>query len=145
MRVLIVEDDPTTAQMMKFMLRNYVEFAHAKNGQEGYDVFCNNFEDEKPFDLILLDIMMPMVDGQEMLEALREYEEENGVVQSAGSKVVMTTCVDDNKEIYHSLSHGVMDYMTKPIQRDKLLSLLEQVNGSPLEKQETPFEEGEFK
>ena len=145
MRVLLVEDDPTTAQMMKFMLRNYVEFAHAQNGQEGYDQFCDALENQKPFDLVLLDIMMPMVDGQEMLEAIRDYEEDAGIVRSEGTKVIMTTCVDDNKEIFHSLSHGVMDYMTKPIEREKLMGILEQINGAPLEKQEAPFVEGEFK
>ncbi len=144
MRVLIVEDDPTTAQMMKFMVRNYAEFTHARNGQDGYDTFCTALEDKKPFDLVFLDIMMPKVDGQEMLEAIREYEEDCGISGSDGSKVVMTTCVDDTKEIYHSLSHGVLDYLTKPVDRKKLMTIMERVNGSPLEKRDEPFEEGVF-
>ncbi|MCB0333615.1 MAG: response regulator [Bdellovibrionales bacterium] len=144
MRVLIVEDDPTTAQMMKFMIRNYVEYSHAGNGQEGYDAFCTALDEKKPFDLVFLDIMMPMVDGQEMLEAIRVYEEDCGISCSEGAKVVMTTCVDDTKEIYHSLSHGVLEYLTKPVDRKKLLSIMEIVNGSPLTKQDEPYEEGVF-
>ncbi|MCB0328616.1 MAG: response regulator [Bdellovibrionales bacterium] len=132
MKVLIVEDDPTTAHLMKYVVGKHAEYEHAENGQEAYDEFCNAFERGEPFDLIFLDIMMPIADGQEVLQAIREFEEEQEIVQSQGVKVVMTTCVSDNKEVYQALAAGALDYLTKPVKKQKLEQILESV-GKELE------------
>jgi two-component system chemotaxis response regulator CheY len=126
MKVLIVEDDATTAHLMKYVVGKYAEFDHAENGQEAYDAFCDAYEENTPFDLILLDIMMPIADGQEVLHAIREYEEEQGLVQSDGVPVVMTTCITDNREICEALSAGAMEYLAKPVQKEKLEQILMQ-------------------
>ena len=127
MKVLIVEDDPTTAHLMKYVVGKHADFEHADNGQKAYDEFCNAFESTEPFDLIFLDIMMPIADGQEVLQSIRAFEEDQGIIQSEGVRVVMTTCVDDNKEIYEALASGAMEYLTKPVRKERLQQIIDGV------------------
>lgn len=126
MKVLIVEDDPTTAHLMKYVVGEHAEYTHAENGQEAYDEFCDAFESRTPFDLIFLDIMMPIATGQEVLQAIREYEEAQGIIQSHGVRVVMVTCVEDSRDIYEALSEGAFDYLTKPIKQKKIVQILKE-------------------
>lgn len=69
-RIVIVEDEPTICEMYRIKLEIAgFDVAVAENGQEGLEV-C---EDKKP-DLILLDLMMPIMNGDEMLEKLRQSD-----------------------------------------------------------------------
>lgn len=130
MKILIVEDDPTTAEIMKIVVREHGEFRHAANGQLGYDLYCDAYEQEEPFDLIFMDIMMPVADGQEALAAIRQFEEENGLSQAEGVQVVMLSCIDDPIEVYEALSSGAIEYLTKPIERKKVESVIDRVKAS---------------
>jgi two-component system, chemotaxis family, chemotaxis protein CheY len=133
MRVLIVEDEPVSRKLLESMMKPYGECSTAENGEEAFEVFCTALETGRPFDLVLLDIMMPEVDGQEALEAIRDYEQEFGIAAENQSKIIMTTALDDGPSLYCAHAEGCTDYIVKPICRDKLLSILRRLDLVPSE------------
>ncbi|RMG42361.1 MAG: response regulator [Candidatus Dadabacteria bacterium] len=133
MRVLIVEDESVSAKLLESIVAPYGETVRVKNGEEAFDAFCDADEQGRPFDLILLDIKMPEVDGQEALTAIREYEEARGRVQSDGVKIIMTTGCDDLQNHHYSHVAGCNDYLTKPIEPEVLIGKLKHLGLLPAE------------
>jgi len=130
MKTLIVEDDFTSRLLLQELLKSYGPCHIAVNGKEAVEATAAALEDE-PYDLICLDIMMPEMDGQEALRRIREQEEARDTLSSNGAKIVMTTALDDIKNVsaaYQSLCDG---YLTKPIQKAKLLEELRKLELIP--------------
>ena len=71
-----------------------------------------------------MDIMMPEMDGQAALQAIRRLEETNGVFSSQGAKIIMTTALSDLQNVKTAFE-GLCDaYLVKPIDRNKLAAQL---------------------
>jgi two-component system chemotaxis response regulator CheY len=77
-----------------------------------------------PYHLICMDIMMPEMDGQEAVRQVRALEEARGVLSPRGVKIVMTTAVNDMKEVFRSFQALCDAYLVKPINTAELLSQL---------------------
>jgi len=103
MKILVVEDEPTltTALVDKFTAEQFTVLA-AKNGQEGLTMALA----EHP-DLILLDIVMPVMDGMTMLAELRKDEWGKGV------KVILLTNLSDPQKMSDSIAKDVAGYLIK--------------------------------
>ena len=133
MKCLIVEDDFISRRILKEMMSQYADCDIAVNGQEAIDSFRLAHESKRPYDLILLDIMMPEVDGNEALRQMRELEKKMGMPQPFEVKVIMTTALDDPKTVVNSYyKGGANSYIVKPVSKQKLLYELRQlgfVNG----------------
>jgi two-component system chemotaxis response regulator CheY len=127
MKVLIVEDDLTTGHLMKYVVGRHADFTHAIDGEEAFDAFCDAFESGEPFDLVFLDLMLPIVDGQEVLQAIRQFEEQNGIIHTEGVPVVVTTSLEDNSEVHQAMAAGALDYLMKPVKTEKLLDIIKRV------------------
>ena len=124
MKTLIVEDDFTSSLLLKEILKHYGPSHTALNGQQAVEAVRNAIDAGEPYDLICLDIMMPEMDGQEALQQIRALEEAKGIIAINGAKVVMTTALEDVKNILTSFK-GMCDvYLTKPVDKAKLLSEL---------------------
>ena len=124
MKTLIVEDDFISRTLLQELLRGYGPSHIAVNGSEAVQAVRRSLEQDQPYDLICLDIMMPEMDGQEALKKIRELEESMGIISSDGSRIVMTTALADLKNVdaaYHSLCDA---YPTKPIRKEKLMEEL---------------------
>lgn len=133
MRILIVDDDTTCQTLLQVFLRPYAECVVASDGREGFDKFCAAIEDNRPFDLLLLDVMMPSASGTEMLEAVREYEEEElGRVQGDCVKVIMCTALSDAVTVYNAQSSGATRYLVKPLTKRMVLDAVRSLD-LPLE------------
>lgn len=101
--VLIVEDEPSLQRALgDHFSREGIAVLAAKNGQEGLDVALR----EHP-GVILLDIVMPVMDGMTMLTKLRED------AWGKDAHVVLLTNLVDNKEIVEAMKTGVFDYLVK--------------------------------
>ncbi len=110
MRVLVVEDDMVIANLLQRALREEsyaVDLAH--DGIEGEWLAMEN-----PYDLIILDVMLPRKDGIAVLNTLRE--------SAVKVPVLMLTARDEVKDKVSGLDGGADDYMTKPFSLDELLA-----------------------
>ncbi len=126
MKTLIVEDDAISRLLLQEILKQYGTAHAAGNGREAIEAVRSAMDDGEPFDLVCLDIMMPVMDGREALKEIRLLEESRGITSSRGAKIVMTTALDQLKEVSQAF-HGLCDaYLVKPIQKTELVASLQQ-------------------
>lgn len=129
MRILIVEDEFISRTVLLEMLAAYGICRVAADGAEAVEAIRRSFESGEYFDLVCLDIMMPEIDGQEVLAEMRRMEEEFGIAEKRVSKVIMTTALDDSHNIMKAFVDGQCEaYLTKPIDKGKLLVHLKDLN-----------------
>ena len=116
-KILIVDDEPNIVQTLQDRLEmNEYDVVTACNGQEGLEQAIN----ERP-DVILLDVIMPIMDGHEMLEALRKQPGCDDI------SVVMLTARSQTQDIARANACGIEDYIVKPFDLSELLEKIESV------------------
>jgi two-component system chemotaxis response regulator CheY len=125
-KFLIVDDEPTNSLLLKKYLEKYGECDLAENGQEAIDAVRHSFDVCDPYDLICLDIMMPIIDGNDTLKEIRTIEEESAQsdLSTKVSKIVMVTALSDIKTVFESYNNLCDGYLTKPITKDKFIETL---------------------
>jgi two-component system, chemotaxis family, chemotaxis protein CheY len=124
-KILIVEDDFVSRKLLHRLLLPYGECDLAANGQEGLQAFQLALEEWKPYHLICLDIMMPDLDGVDVLKEIRKLEAKNNIAKAGRSKVVMTTGQADKEHVVNAMKAECDGYLVKPILRQKLIEKLE--------------------
>lgn len=125
MRFLIVEDDFTSRKFLQNMLAPFGECDIAVNGVEAVEAFKTALDSNVSYDLVCLDIMMPEMDGHEALRAMRSIERERAIAPAQEVPVVMTTALDDPKNVVEAYyKGGATSYVPKPIDRQLFLQLL---------------------
>jgi two-component system chemotaxis response regulator CheY len=128
LRSLIVEDDFISRLLLQKFLAPLGESHVAVDGEEAVLAVTAALDAGQPYQLICLDIMMPKLDGQAVLRALREHEEKHGMPLGKGAKVIMTTCLKDAQNIMEAFRGQCDVYMVKPIARAKLLEELRKLD-----------------
>ena len=93
----------------------------AVNGREAVGAFSAALERGQPYDLVCMDIMMPEMDGREAVRQVRAIEAAHGILSTFGAKIIMTTTVDDIKEVIRCFRELCDAYLMKPIDLSKLL------------------------
>ncbi len=125
MHILIVEDDFVSRKILHKLLLDYGECDIAVDGQEAVAAFKMALDGATPYDLVCMDIMMPRMNGQEAVREIRKLEKQNGISEMNAVKVVMTTAVDDKKQVTEAFyKGGVSSYFVKPIDKEKLIAEL---------------------
>lgn len=125
MKTLIVEDDFLSRSLLSTLLSEYGICHVAVNGQEALHAVERGLEENDPYDLICLDIMMPVMDGQQALQEIRRIEERHGISGLDMVKVIMVNSVDDSNTIMKAFRQGQCEaYLTKPLDRGKLITLI---------------------
>jgi two-component system, chemotaxis family, chemotaxis protein CheY len=124
MRTLIVEDDFTSRLLLQSLLSRYGECHIAVNGKEALAAFRDGQDSGQKYDLICMDIMMPEMDGQTAVREIRALEEAEGTLSTKGVKIIMTTALDDVKNVVLSFKSLCDAYLFKPIDSGKLLAHL---------------------
>ncbi len=120
-KILIVEDEDDIRETTKFSMEAIgYQCITASNGMQGYKKAIS----EKP-DLILLDMMMPVLTGMELLHKLRETHSAEDL------PTIMLTAVSDQKNVQNILALGVADYVVKPFDINILIQKVQKVLGSP--------------
>lgn len=113
-RILIVEDSPTMRQLLAFALKRLknVDIVEAQDGMDGLRKVTSDH-----FDLALIDINMPVMDGLKLVSLIRG--EEN--IKDMPIVVVTTEGAKEDRE--RALALGANEYLTKPIQANKVLAV----------------------
>lgn len=125
MRILIVEDDFISRNMLQQILSGFGQCDIAVDGAEAVLAFQQAWRDAKPYDLICMDIMMPKLNGHEALIQIRDLELEMGVNNTSEAKVIMTTALNDPKNVTDAFyKGGASSYFVKPIDQKKLIDEL---------------------
>lgn len=110
MRILLVEDDPTTSRSIELMLsRDDLKVYTTDLGEDGIDL-AKLYD----YDVILLDLNLPDMNGHEVLRQLRLAQIETPILILSGA--------DDTESKLKSFGFGADDYVTKPFQRDELIA-----------------------
>jgi DNA-binding response OmpR family regulator len=123
-KVLVVDDEADIVSTVQYRLE-FCEFevVTATNGKEGLEKAAN----EKP-DIILLDISMPVMNGHEMLERLKNSPELKDI------PVIMFTAFSDAKDVAKAVELGVADYVTKPFDFTDLVGKITKVLGNKIQR-----------
>jgi len=122
MKILIIEDDFVSAKLLEIILSQFGKCDVAENGIIAVEKINKSFAEESLYDLICLDIMLPELDGHDVLKHLREIEVEHNSTKPI--KVIMITALGDSENIKKSFNYKADAYLVKPIFRDKLLEII---------------------
>jgi len=114
-RILIVEDSPTMRQLLVFALRRLpgVDIVEAQDGMDGLRKLSSDH-----FDLALIDINMPVMDGLKLIGLMRGEDELRDV------PVVVITTEGAEQDRERALRLGANEYLTKPIQANRVLAVV---------------------
>lgn len=119
MRILLAEDDFVTRKFMTNFLGKYGDCDVAVDGMEAVDAFMMALEEDAPYDLVCLDIMMPVMDGYQALMGIRNLEKERNIPKEKEAKVIMTTALNEEKNVKMAFDLGCTVYSGKPIDQDR--------------------------
>ena len=119
MKILLAEDDFVTRKFMVNFLSKYGECDVTVDGMEAVDAFMMALEDGEPYDLVCLDIMMPVMDGYQALVGIRNLEKQRNVPEEKAAKVIMTTALNEERNVNMAFELGCTIYSGKPIDQDR--------------------------
>lgn len=127
-RTLVVEDDFGSRRLLQMIMNDVARCDVVVDGQEAIEAVQLAWEDNDPYRLILLDIMMPNVDGHTALREIRALERGMNVQPADAVRVIMTTALEDPRNVVQAYQDGEADgYLVKPIDRDKLMEKIREV------------------
>lgn len=132
MQLLVVEDEP---RMLELLRKGLTEEGHtvccAADGNEGWLMVH-----ERQFDVVILDVMMPKMDGFELARRMR--------IEDKQTPVLMLTAKDSVQDVVHGLDLGADDYVTKPFSFDELLLRLSAVKRRAMTARTTYLQVGDL-
>jgi len=120
MKILLVEDELTSRRTLNSFLHPIGEVDICVNGNTALNVAKKALENNQPYELIFLDIMISNLDGISTLKKIRQLETQHGVKEHAKSKVIMTSANTDKVVILKAAQAGCTSYMIKPIDKKRL-------------------------
>jgi len=121
--LLIVDDSPINHRIVALILRGrFGEIGSAHNGEEALHKYM-----EKHYDIILMDAIMPVMDGFESTMAIRSYEKEQDIAEKC--IIIAMTASEGGDDINRCLDSGMDAYLGKPFQVQQFLDILEKFPG----------------
>ena len=116
-RILIADDEPALLRLMQFVLEKQgYHCITVENGEEAVHQIQAN-----PPDLVILDVMMPKMDGYAVVEQIRSWETDFRL------PIIMLTARAQDDDIQRGMEVGVNDYITKPFEPEKVLQTVERL------------------
>lgn len=120
-KVLLVEDNKVNQKVASVLLQKAgFEYEIAENGQIAVEMF----QKDNSFDIILMDCMMPVMDGFQATKEIRAYEQDEGLTKTP--IIALTASVIDD-DIQHCYDSGMDAYVPKPVRKEKLLDQIDSV------------------
>jgi len=131
LKSLVVEDVPIMRKILAHYLKNYGEVEFAGDGMEAMAKFCQAHSESEPFDLVFLDIMLPKLNGLQILTFIRELEQTAVLATDKSEfkpvKIVMVSALVDSKAVSSAIEKGCDGFIPKPFDKKKIVAELEKI------------------
>lgn len=115
LKILVVDDETRMRKLVKdFLVKNNYEVVEAEDGEKAVDIFFNS----KDISLIILDVMMPKMDGWQVCKEIRAYSK---------VPIIMLTAKSDEKDELMGFEYGVDEYISKPFSPKILVARVEAI------------------
>ncbi|HTS17872.1 MAG TPA: sigma-54 dependent transcriptional regulator [Verrucomicrobiae bacterium] len=114
-RILVIDDEESPRESLRFILKDRYDVTLTENGPSGLEA-ANGAE---PFDLVLLDMKMPGMDGLEVLSKILQF--------NPAMKVVMVTAITEAKPAVQAMKLGAADYLNKPFDVDEIRLVVDRI------------------
>jgi len=125
MKCLIIDDDEFSREFVTTLLGGTAQCEEASDGNEALAKFTAALEGDDPYDLLLLDIMMPKMNGHETARRIRAIEKERGIDHGKRVKIVMLTSLNSPKDAMESFCTAQSAaYLVKPVSKEKLAGVI---------------------
>lgn len=115
MRLLIVDDNEKNCKLLTAMVGKFGQCDAVQSGAQAVSAFTRSWEEWKPIDLILLDYLMPEMDGQQVIREIRAIEDKKKISKEHRVNIVMVTAVAEKTKVIDCLRDGCDDFVVKPI------------------------------
>ena len=115
-KILVAEDNDSNFILMSYILKKYYEFDRAKNGQEAVELVGKN-----SYDIVLMDIKMPIMDGLEATRRIKEMRPELPVV------ALTANAFDSDRQL--AMEAGCSDFLAKPVSSEACLKTIKRLIG----------------
>ena len=115
-RILIAEDNDSNFILMTYILKKYYEYDRAKNGKEAVEMV-----DKSTYDMVLMDIKMPVMDGLEATKAIKENHPDLPIV------ALTANAFDSDRQL--ALMAGCNDFLAKPVSSEHCLKTIRNLIG----------------
>ena len=122
MKTLIIDDDASSRNIFKIYLEKFGKCDTASIGYEGINAYKEAFNAGEPYDLIVIDIILPDINGNEVFKMIRTEENMNKIADYFRTKIILTTSLDDkeNQRIKENLIKGMETYYPKAFANEGL-------------------------
>ena len=124
-KILVVDDEPLNCRLVKEFLAGKAECDTCFSGEEALDKYNASVKENNPYDLVLLDVAMPKMDGLTVLEKIRSEEDTRGIKLGCGIPVIILTAVKNS--FMSAFKKGAEEYILKPVARDALFKKIDEV------------------
>ncbi|MWG36391.1 response regulator [Halomarina oriensis] len=119
--ILVADDDEEIREVIRFKLQSEASVVTAADGHECWEYLQSHRED--PPSVLVLDVMMPRMNGRQVLERVRDDEAFDAMA------VVVLTSIGRSDQVVEALETGATDYMNKPFSPDELLARIRRARG----------------
>jgi len=115
MKILVIEDDYSSSIMFQRYLENYGKCETVSTGFDGMQKYIESISSGQQYNLIIIDIILPDMNGYEVLETIRAEEDARKYIDAERTKIILTTSLDDeeNRKLAEKLTPGLETYYTK--------------------------------
>ncbi len=124
MKALIVDDDLITRIVLQEVLSVYGDVHSCVDGNEAVQAYRRALERGDPYDLVCMDVFMPVMGGIEALKIIRREEELHGRFRPLATKIVITTAADDKNTIDQAFRELCDAYIVKPIDTEEIIDIV---------------------
>jgi len=125
LRCLVVDDDELGRELLALYLEGVASCQMAENGIQAVNMFRDAFESGSPYHLIILDIVMPEMDGHTAAMKIRQIEKEWGFSISEGVPIIVLSSLSTPSDVIQAyVSARSAAHLVKPVKPEKLLKIL---------------------
>lgn len=125
MRALIVDDDFYSRSFLEYILHPYAQCDVAVNGEDAIMAFQKALDEQRPYTLVFMDLLMPVIDGPKALSEIREIEKDHGLGGDAGCKIIITSVLEDGEDTHNAMYlGGATSFLQKPVDEKSILAEL---------------------